>query len=159
MFSFEHAPGRSIVVTIALLAIASGACSGSRTVSVEPVATLPDIALSDDRLLRDVRMSHGSDADGEVFVFYRTPGSLTVCERAAQEVREAWRSQLRAQAQSRGARRVVIFPEDPSGRLQSFRYRAGNAQDWSEEFAPCRRAEAMPPEMTSIGVKKQRRRL
>lgn len=144
-------------MAIALLAAASGACTGSRTASVEPVTTLPDITLSDDRLLRDVRMSRGGDADGDVFVFYRTPGSLTECERAKQEVREAWKSQLQAQAQSRGARRVVIFPEDPSGRLQSFRYLAGDEQDWSEEFMPCRRAEATPPSMTSIG--KQRRRL
>lgn len=150
---------QSIGFLMALMALSSGACVGSGTTTVEPVETLPDITLSDDRVLTDVRMSSARDAAGDVFVFYRTPGSLTVCERATHEVREAWKSQLRTQAQSRGARRVVVFPEDPSGRLQSFRYLAEDAQDWSEEFAPCRRAEAIPPSMTSIGREKQRRPL
>jgi hypothetical protein len=104
-------------------------------------------------------MSNGRDAAGDVFVFYRTPGSLAACERATHEVREALKTQLREHAQSKGARRVVVFPEDPSGRLQSFRYLAADGQGWSEEFVHCRRAEAMPPEMTSISASRQRRPL
>lgn len=126
----------AILAAVILAQVAS--CSGTAARPGDQSTRQPDIRLKDGRVLTEVALEM-DDADQSLTLFYRTKVSLSECQGAQAEVREVWSQTLQSEADKRKARRVTVFPEDPSGRSQSFRFTRDQGEQWREEnFLPCR---------------------
>jgi hypothetical protein len=123
----------SLVVLAACLLSACTRSTADRTAEQVPQ---PDIRLENGRVLTEVFVLT-NESDNSATLFYRTSLSLSDCDAIQKEVRDVWSQSLRDLAIRQSHGDVTIFPEDASGRSQSFIYRRDGTA-WREwNFLNC----------------------